>query len=240
MSETGHARNVQHFAEMISFCQGYGGDYKPSNTDLEVTALQTLLTNAQNVIDGVTTAMGPYKTAVTARQEAFKGIRKLTTRVMNSFAASGAAENAIEQAESFKRKIDGERAKTLPPDDPSTPEVDESEGISVSQRSYTQQVEHLDNLIQVLTSDGHYNPNETDLTLATLNAYSANLKTKNQAVIDATTPFSSSRIARDEVLYDTNGLCDRAALVKKYVKSLFGADSPEYGQISGLDFTRPR
>jgi hypothetical protein len=39
---------------------------------------------------------------------------------------------------------------------------------------------------------------------------------------------------------DGTGLVDLALLVKKYIKSLFGADSPQYEQISGLKFRRPR
>ncbi len=239
MSETGHARNVQHMAEMISFCTGYGGAYNPSNGDLTVPKLQDIHDTCAAAIDGVTSAMGPWKSAVTARQESFKGIRKLTTKVMNSFAASGAPDNAINQAETFKRKIDGDRAKTLV-DDPDTPE-DESKGNSVSQQSYTQLVEHLDNLIGVLTADGHYNPNEDELKLTTLNDYSNTLREKNQAVITANTPFSNARITRDNDLYDSeHSLVTRAALVKKYVKSVFGADSPQFAQVSGLEFRDPR
>jgi hypothetical protein len=33
MAETGHARNVEHFQQMISFCTGYGTDYDPTNDD---------------------------------------------------------------------------------------------------------------------------------------------------------------------------------------------------------------
>jgi len=49
------------------------------------------------------------------------------------------------------------------------------------------------------------------------------------------------RITRDEVLYaDGTGLVELAGLVKKYVKSLYGADSPQYEQTSGLEFSRVR
>lgn len=59
--------------------------------------------------------------------------------------------------------------------------------------------------------------------------------------MNAATPLSNSRITRDDAMYATDtGLVDLAALVKKYVKSLYGADSPQYKQISGLEFTRPR
>ncbi len=240
MAETGHARNVERFSQMISFVQGYGADYAPSNAAIGVAALQAKLAAANAGIDGVTSALAPWKVVVNDRQNAFEGIRKLTTRVVNSFDASGAPKNAVDDAKTFKRKIDGARATTLPVDDPNTPE-DESKGNSVSQQSYTQLVEHLDNLIGLLNSTGTYAPNETELQLASLTTYSTSLKGANTAVTNATTPLSNSRITRDDVMYaDDSGLVALAGLVKKYVKSLYGADSPQYKQISGLEFTRPK
>lgn len=38
--ETGHARNVECFAQMISFVHGYSLDYAPSNAAIAVAALQ--------------------------------------------------------------------------------------------------------------------------------------------------------------------------------------------------------
>jgi hypothetical protein len=63
------------------------------------------------------------------------------------------------------------------------------------------------------------------------------LKNANTAVINAYTTVSNSRIARDQSLYNpANGLCETAKEVKGYVKSVFGASSPQYKQISGLEF----
>ena len=240
MAETGHAPNLAHFARLISFCEGYGLDYNPSNSDISVVTLNNYLTTVQAAMDNVTAQMAPWKTAVNTRADAFLGIRKLVTRVVNAFAASGAPESAVEDAKGFKRKIDGARAKALE-DDPATP-ADESEaGISVSQRSYPQLVEHLDDLIELLDSNAIYNPNETELKIVALRSYSTILKTANAAVVDAYTPFSNARIARDASMYDEPlSLVNVAALVKKYVKSVFGADSPQFQQISGLEFTRPK
>lgn len=46
MAETGHARNVERFAQMISFVQGYGAAYAPSNAAIAVAALQAKLAAA--------------------------------------------------------------------------------------------------------------------------------------------------------------------------------------------------
>ena len=61
MAETGHAKNVANFETMISFCIGYGTDYKPSNAALEVAQLQAALAAAQAAIDGVTTGLIGWK-----------------------------------------------------------------------------------------------------------------------------------------------------------------------------------
>jgi hypothetical protein len=55
------------------------------------------------------------------------------------------------------------------------------------------------------------------------------------------TVVSNARIARDKALYaETTGVLDVAQDVKQYVKSLFGATSPQYKQVSGLKFNRPK
>jgi len=239
MAETGHAKNIANFGTLISFVEGYGAAYAPSNAAIEVAALQVKLTAAQTTLDGVSSALAPWKTKVNDRESEFEGLRKLVTRVVNSYASSGAEKNSIDDAKAIKRKIDGARAKALPKDDPETPE-NEAQGNSVSQRSYTQTVEHFDALIEFLDNNSSlYDPNENDLKLTTLTAKSTALKAANTAVMTAATPLSNSRLTRDVELYNENsGLVDTALLVKKYVKSLYGASSPQFEQISGLEFRK--
>lgn len=241
MAETGHARNCERFEQLISFASGYGADYHPANTAITLANLQAKLTEAKATIDGVTAANAPFKVAVNDRQDEFEGIRKLATRVVNSFEAAGASQNEVADAKSLKRKIDGARKTALPKDDPPTPGGGDSKGSSVSQQSFTQLIEHLDNLIALLASTGAYAPHEPELQLTALNARAASLKTANFAVISATPPLSNARITRDQSLYaDNTGLVALAVLVKKYVKSLYGADSPQFLQIRGLEFTRAK
>ena len=94
MAETGHARNVEHFSTLISFVQGYGAAYAPSNAAISVASLQGKLAAAEGMIDGVTATMAPWKTKVNDRENAYEGVRKLVTRVVNSYAASGTEKNS--------------------------------------------------------------------------------------------------------------------------------------------------
>lgn len=238
MAETGHAKNVANLATMISFVDGYGGDYKPSNAAIQLPQLNTLLTNSNAALDDVQTKLVPWKNGVADRENTYDGIRKLSTRLVNALEASGAPANKVDNLKTFHRQIQGARAKALPQDDPDTPE-NEASGNSVSHQSYVQIAEAFAQQIELLEGEPLYNPNEVDLQVATLQTRLTNMQNANAAVTAAATPLSNSRIARNQVLYaEDTGLCDIAALVKKYVKSLYGADSPQYKQISGLEFRK--
>lgn len=142
-------------------------------------------------------------------------------------------------AKTFNKKMQGIRAKAVETStDPSTPAPNT---ISTSQQSYAQQIQHLAGIISVLQSEPSYTPNETDLQIATLTAKQADLTAKNSAVATAYTNVSNSRIARDTTIYETHtGLFDIATEVKKYVKSVFGATSPQFAQIKGIVFTKKK
>ena len=96
-------------------------------------------------------------------------------------------------------------------------------------------------MITLLSSEALYLPNENDLTTTALNTLLASVRSANTAVINATTYLRNARIARNKVLYATDtGIHDIALEVKKYIKSVFGASSPEYKQVSKLKFTKSR
>lgn len=82
--------------------------------------------------------------------------------------------------------------------------------------------------------------NETELQLAAPDRFELAIERKRRR---RERRYASQQfgISRDDAMYaDETGLVDLAGLVKKYVKSLYGADSPQFQQISGLEFTRPR
>ena len=102
-------------------------------------------------------------------------------------------------------------------------------------------VEHFNGLIELVSSHAEYNPNETELKVATLQTYLAELKTANTNVVNANTTWSNSRISRDNLLYaDTTGLVDIALDVKAYIKSVFNSTSHQYAQVSGIEFKRAK
>jgi len=90
----------------------------------------------------------------------------------------------------------------------------------------------------LLTSVPLYNPNEEDLKGGIIKLlFTPNLKAKNTDVLTAAIQLSNARISRNEILYKPlTGLVDIASDAKLYIKSVFGATSPYFKQISKLEF----
>lgn len=240
-SETGHAKNVANFETLISFCAGYGTNYNPSKANLKVPALQTQLASCKANIASVTSTSVAFNNAVNARMIAFDGLKKLSTRLINSLEVSGATSQTIKDAKTVNAKVQGSKLTKadagLVPIEPNAIVVETDKSISASQQSYTSLIEHFSKMITILSTEPTYVPNENPLKIATLNTQLTNLKNTNTAVINAYTTVSNSRISRDQSLYNsTNGLCETAKEVKMYVKSVFGATSQQYKQVSGIEF----
>ena len=238
-SETGHAKNVANLQDLISFVTGYGATYNPSKTALKLPQLNTLYTASQTSLADVITKNTAYNNKVNERVIAFKDLKSLSTRLINALQTTDATSEKIADAKGFNRKLQGKRASTATtPIDPNTPAP---ATISTSQQSYDQQIQHLAGLTSVLISEPSYAPNETALATATLTALQANLTAKNNEVATAYTNISNSRIARNNTLYaDSTGLVEIATEVKKYIKSLYGASSPEFAQVKGIEFKKAK
>lgn len=246
-SETGHSVNVANFEELISYVEGYGAKYNPVQTAIKLTELQKIHIKAGDSIKKIDDTLQEYTPAVNSRQAVFEPLNKLVTRIISALDSSGASARIVADARTFARKIKGERATPKvvaaaeDASDQSKALITDIKNISASRLSYDNRLANFNSLITLLSKEPLYKPNEIDLQVASLQALAKDMKDKNKAVIKATTPYSNARIARNKTLYsETTGLVDLAFEVKKYVKSIFGAASPEYKQVSKIKFTRPK
>jgi len=239
-SETGHAKNVANFESLISFVKGYGSTYNPSKDSIRIEALEVILANTKKSLIDIDTVSPAYTNAVSAREFAFAPLSKIITRVNNAIKATDTTEQVDESVKTLVRKLQGNRASAKISDEEKKQleaEGKEVNQISASQMGYDNRLENLYKLIMLLSSIPQYNPNEEELKISTLTAMYEDLKSKNEAVVETTTPLSNSRIARNEVMYKPlAGLVDIAFDTKVYIKSVFGPSSPQYKQVSKLEF----
>lgn len=242
--EVGHAKNVARFSELTGFCKSYGSDYNPSKATIQIPNLDIIINDGKAAIADVTDKLVAFANATNQRQNIFEPLKKLSTRLLGAFTVTNAPDNAINDMRSINKKIQGTRItkKTIIVAAPSTDETNlstpDEKTISTSQRSYDQQIEHFAKAIALLKTEPSYAPNEVELQISSLEDLLHLMRTASEAVTNAYIKLSNSRIKRNEVLYKKDtGLCHVAQEVKKYVKSVFGATSPQCKQINGIRFS---
>lgn len=249
-SEVGHAKNVANFEDLINRCTGFGITYNPSLNAIKIANMNTLRTNALTALANAVTAATAYINAVDNRETIFAPLKKMGTRVIAALRACGASDAVIKDALSINRKIQGKRAKPIKevdniqtqkmvdPNNP-IPIPDVPVHVSVSQQSFDSMVEHYSKLIDLLSTVPAYNPNENELKVSGLTTLLNSMKASNTTAITATTNYINARLNRNTILYaKATGLVDVAMECKHYVKSVYGATSAQYKQVSAIKFTR--
>lgn len=232
-SEFGHYKNIANFDNLIAVCAAFGPGYNPFNDALKISNLTALADTVKAIEHELKSSKAIYDTKTNHRQEVFKDLRTLCTKVINALYGVGASDAFIKDAMTINRKIQGSRAKPLATSE--TTLTDKS--ISVSQQSYDSLIDHFAKLIELLSVEPLYNPNEAELKITALKAKLILLKDVNKDCINAYIAWRNDRMSRDKALYDPiSGLVIRALDAKKYVKSVFGASSVEYGQVAELQF----
>jgi hypothetical protein len=242
-SEVGNAKNVANFGDAISFVSAYTAPkpYDPSKDSIKLPALNTKKTDAYDVMLKVDQKSPTFIIARDFRKKVFSNISELASKVRNAVIASNCPKEFLPNVTQITRKLQGRRAKAKKPVDPTTPPDEVPVNISVSQKSFDSQIALMGSLIELLSAQPEYKPNELELKVAGLKDVHTLMKDSNTAVVNAYTEVSNARISRDKVLYDPEtGMLRMIADVKAYVKSLFGGKSIQFKQLSALKFKKPR
>jgi len=234
-SEQGHIKNITAFNHLINACIGYGPAYNPVKPSILIPALQATHTGSLSTIDNIIAQETIIDNIINQRKALFAEMENRSTRIINALDATEATDLLIKDARTHLNKIRGKRAASLPP--VTDPDNAAGQTISVSQRSFDSLIQHFQSLVALALSEPSYTPNETDLQAASLNAYIAALQASNNAESNARIALSLAIITRNQTLYAPGtGLCHIAQEVKKYVKSVFGAASPEYKLVAKIRF----
>lgn len=233
-SEVGHAKNVANLQKITQQVTTYSL-YNPPVENITVTNLQTLYTTAAAKLTEVEDKRNANKNAIIIRQTAFENLKSTCTKIVNLLEILGLPQGTLDQAKSLNRTVQGGSKKTTTPPEEGK---EAPKTASTSRQSFTQQAENFGILLQLLSTLPGYTPNEEDLKLNNLTIYHSSLMSATQAVDQTEAELNTKLIERDKILYaDGTGLYTIAQNIKKYVKSLYGATSPEYTNVSAIEFT---
>lgn len=245
--ESGHAKNTANFEHLIALLQTYGSNYNPSTASLALVNLSATLALSKTDLTAVKDKYNDWKNATNNREIAFEPLRSLSTRLFNTLLSCGVTEQTANDYKTINRKMQGRHSKLTKADSGKIINSEDANGatgeikktVSTSQRSFDNQIEHFDKIIKLLASESLFTTNENDLQVSTLQTRLTNLQILNLTAFNSYALLSNARITGNKTLYDEpNGLIYLARGIKAYIKGKFGADSPEYAQVSSIKFVR--
>src|SRR5690606_33210403 len=232
--ETGHAINVQNFDVLKQIIIGFGAEYVSSNPLYALPNLELLYTEASSSVDTVLNRLTSNQEAIDVQTATFLNLKKDATRSKNIFAVCGVPPEAVIRCDHINSLIQGSRIKMLRLTD------DDQNHISASHQSHTQQGEHVEAFIQLFDTYPQYTP-PAELTAAAWTTKRDAMKSAMQAVTVSSVDLKMARMNRNFTLYKPGtGMIDVAYGVKKVVLGIFGAQSPQYRMVSGIEFRRLR
>jgi hypothetical protein len=229
-------KNVEAFNRLIGICTGYGGAYNPGSPNLHIESLSELLTQARTVLLQVSVAKTGFENATNQREVVFNQASQIASRILSELKSASALPQTIADAALMVRKIRG-RARTA------MVEVKQegAEAITMLKRfritgtGYESAVYHFEKLITTLEAETRFNPGIAALQIPALKQLLVNMRTSNQAVIDAYSNLSQLRIQRNQLLYRSEGsMYKTARAVKEQIRALFGARSETAGAANRI------
>jgi len=231
--ETGHAKNVANLQKLIERIKTYS-NYNPSIDNLKISEVEALYNKSIVSLNNIKDKRVANKEAIYKRQELYKNLKSKSTRVINLLDILSLKDGTFSHAKSLNKLIQGNN-KSIKKED--TYSEDETKSISKSRQSYTEVAENFSKLVQLLETINTYIPNTEDLKTENLKIYHKNLVNITTEVNKTEAELKTELITRNKILYNKeNGLYEIAQNIKKYIKSLFGAKSPQYSNISRIIF----
>ncbi|MDR0685953.1 MAG: hypothetical protein LBF79_00620, partial [Dysgonamonadaceae bacterium] len=226
--ESGMNTYTGNFNLLISVCTEFGPAYNPAPQKLTLQSLKEQSVHVRDAINLVDNCVKPALDTESARHKIFALLPPLATRVQAAATVLGLSEAVIVRIKEIVRKIRGKRKHKLKLETEENG-LEIKKHISVSQRSFNEQIEHFTQIIALVMAEPLYTPTEDDLKVNALIAFRDKMGETNDAAVAASIPLANARIQRDELLFAPSvGMIDTALTVKEYVKSIFGAASPQY------------
>ncbi|MDD4991603.1 MAG: hypothetical protein PHR83_05145 [Paludibacter sp.] len=239
---TGHEQNVTNLELLLTIFPTFGEAYNPPKPALTIPALTDLLQKGKLEINAVNAAGVVFQNAGSARAVEFDDFDKLITRSINSLRIAGVSAQTLAQAEAIVRDLRGKRASGLLSEEELAAEKAKGNNITqvkVHNSTIDSKIENLGKYVLFLAAVPDYKPNEAELKVEGLQAKLDAIKAKNTDTKTAEAGLEAARISRNTLMNtDNTGLVDTANDAKLYVKSAFGATSPQYKQISSIAFVK--
>jgi hypothetical protein len=235
-SETGHAKNIANFKELITVVKSFEAQYQPMADALKIPALEEQVGKVEAVLNRLKDAETMEKQAIAMLQGEFKMLSTLSSQLMGLLISSGAKVSSVEEARSVQKLIVGTRSKKKKTTGDATANEPAKDTRSTSRQSYDSKLDNFVKLTTILQNVPEYKPNEAGFQV---NA----LQIKAREMAKAIENNDAKEVARRQVMHERNellytpetGVVATAGKIKEYIKAVFGGvKSTQYKAVSKI------
>ena len=252
-SETGHAKITANLGRLNVIANRNNSIYKATNPLIKISAISAAVADGDKCIAAVSPVEKSYNLSVNKRRDIFITLSPTVTASFNFLGSlSGVDKSLNKSANTLMKKIKGTNRKADKADT-STAQTSTSltspttttpaptrKKHSVSQQSHDMKIKNFREYIDVLKLIPQYDPEETEIKIATLIALVDNLKTTNEKVDADYSPYATALNQRDTILYaPETGLVAIAKMMKNYLKSLTKISATDKQEAISLEFKSP-
>lgn len=241
-SETGHAKNLANFKELITVVKSFGDRYQPVSEALKIPALENLAAKAEETLSKLKEAETLAKQSNASLKALFKPLNTLSSQIMGLLKSSDAKPSSIEEAKRVQKLITGSNNKKKSPGDTENPSAETQATRSQSRQSYDSRLDNFEKLVTILQNIPEYQPIEEAFKISAL-------QTKIQTMKQAIEENDQKELLRSQEMHERNallytegiGLVDTGLKVKEYIKGIFGGvKSTPYKAVSKINLTNLR
>jgi hypothetical protein len=219
--ETGYVRNLANFDSLISKIVGYGVQYKPSKSTIQLDSLESISQNAKLAIANFNNLTLICQNTVAIRELAFNSLYELSKYLFDTLKSA----TTISETETYM--LVGSN-KTIHKGFP-------------SQQDYDDLLKVFYKIIELLKAMPQYSPERSELQINYLHNFYVSLNAKNEEVKRNNNLLNNASLILNEIMYrESIGLVDITFSVKMYLKIAFGCKSNEYQQIAILKMNKMR
>ncbi|HNP67102.1 MAG TPA: hypothetical protein PKH16_04280 [Aequorivita sp.] len=231
-SEVGHKINVANFSAAYTILEEMGTMYNPTNTLITLESLDPIKDTLAQEMTTLDSKMATYRADVADKDNALDQMDKKATKTLNYFKSLNVPKNEIDNIAAQVRKIRGDKRKA-----PKNPEEGDDHTISDSQQSFDSKIANFNTLIAQLEAFPEYAPNEDEIKIVNLKAYTAQLDTYRETLRASGDQLLTARTARNNTLYyNQPNVLALVRAIKSYVKSLGAPAKPYYDALVRLKF----
>lgn len=235
-SETGHAKNVANFKELITIVKSYGQQYQPTAANLKVPMLEAQAELGELSLNKLKEAETLAKQANAALKASFLTLNTFCSQLISLLNSSGAKASSVDEARAVQKRITGANSKKKKAENGDVIPEDAKSSRSVSRQSYDSRLDDFEKLVMILQNIPEYQPNEEAFKVTTLQRMILSMKELIENNDEKDVMRSQAMNERNKVLYTPEtGVVDTALKVKSYIKAIFGGiKSNEYKAVSKI------